>query len=237
MKEVELLQKKPSWYRRWWGIALIILVVFSASFIGLVIYQMNKIIQEKKSGSYLDEDLRYDMSLMLDELSPSWGGDDADVVIVEFGDFNCPRCLQFYPVNQRLKEKYQDKVKFYWRNYPIVKESSMNFAQAGICAERQGLFWPLHNRLFQLQGTISIGNLEEVAMEVGLDVDQFNNCLEHHLTMAQLRKDYFAAQDAEVRGTPTFIINGYKLEGALDYESMVAVIDKFLSMYESGDTN
>jgi protein-disulfide isomerase len=237
MKEVELLKKKKAWYKRWWGITVIVFLVFLVLFLALFAYQVSSIYKEKRAGSYLTGEAPYNMELFVDELSPSWGNDDAVVKIVEFGDFNCSRCLQFYPVQKRLKEKYEDKIKFYWRNYPVVKESSANFALAGICAERQGLFWPLHDRFFQLQGTISLGDIEQLAEEVGVDLEKYKECLDHSLTMSQLRKDYFAAQDGEVRGTPSFIINGYKLEGAIAFEAMDTVIQKFLTTYESDNAN
>ena len=214
MKEVELLKKKKAWYKRWWGISIIVFLVLIILFSVFVVYQILNILEQKRSGSYLNEDVQYKMELFADELSASWGSDAAVVKIVEFGDFNCVRCLQFYPVQKQLKEKYGDKIKFYWRNYPVIKESSLNFALAGVCAERQDLFWPLHDRFFQLQGTISLGDIEPLAESVGVDVEKYKECLDHSLTMSQIRKDYFAAQDGDVRGTPTFIINGYKIEGA-----------------------
>lgn len=237
MKEVDLLQKKPAWFKRWWGIALISFLALVFVFLVMVGYQINKIYNQKKAGSYITGAAPYDMSLFVDQLSPSWGSDEAEITIIEFGDFNCPRCLQFFPVGQYLKEKYSDKVKFYWRNFPVVKESSFDFALAGVCADRQGKFWEMHDLFFARQGTISLGDVENLAKEVGLDVEKFNVCLDHSLTMAQLRKDFFAAQDANVQGTPTFLINGYKIQGALTREAMDQILEKFFSIYESDNTN
>lgn len=237
MKEVELLKKKKSWYKRWWGITIVVFLVFFILFLALFAYQVATIYKAKKAGSYITGNAPYNMDLFVDELSPSWGGDDAVVKIVEFGDFNCPRCLQFFPVQNQLKEKYGEKIKFYWRNYPVVKESSVNFALAGICADRQDLFWPLHDKFFQLQGTISLGDIEPLAESIGVDVEKYKECLDHSLTMSQLRKDFFAAQDGEIKGTPSFIINGYKIEGAITFEAMDVVVQKFLDNYESNNTN
>ena len=237
MKEVELLKKKKAWYKRWWGIIILVILVIIVLFAALFAYQVSKLFKEKKAGTFLTGDAPYNMELFVDELSPSWGPDDATVKIVEFGDFNCSRCLEFYPVEKRLKEKYEDKIKFYWRNYPVNKESSVNFALAGICADRQDLFWPLHDRFFQLQGTISLGDIEPMAEALGVDLVKFKECLDHSLTMSQLRKDFFAAQDGEIAGTPTFIINGYKIEGAITFEALDAVVQKFLITYESDNSN
>ncbi|KKR06541.1 MAG: hypothetical protein UT32_C0018G0043 [Parcubacteria group bacterium GW2011_GWC2_39_14] len=229
MEEVQLLKKKPSWYRRWWGILILVILLFCFVCSGYIAYKAYFIYQQMRAGTYLTNKNEFDMKLFTDSLSPSWGNDGAPITIVEFADFNCPRCLQaFEPINI-IKAKYSDKIKFYWRNYPVVKENSVEFALAGVCAERQGKFWEYHDIMFVRQGTISIGDLEGIMKEIGVDVEKYKTCMNLSLTMSQIRKDYFASQDGLVRGTPTFFINGHKLEGAIplaNWEEIIATLIK-----------
>jgi len=228
MEEVQLLKKKPSWYRRWWGI--LIIAIFILSFVAscYVAYSAYGVYQQMKSGTYLTNKNEFDMSLFVDNLSPSWGTDKAPVTIVEFGDFNCSRTLQAVEPINIIKAKYPDKIKFYWRHYPVVKENSVEFALAGVCAERQGKFWEYHDLMFARQGNVSIGDLEFIMKEIGADVTKYKTCMDHSLTMSQLRKDFFASQDGLVRGTPTFFINGHKLEGAIPLENWEKIMSDLL---------
>jgi predicted DsbA family dithiol-disulfide isomerase len=76
-----------------------------------------------------------------------------------------------------------------------------------------------------------LGNVNEVAIEVGADKAELEACLINPMTLPQLRKDYFTAVDGEIRGTPTFFINGYKMEGAIPFEVWEKIIAR-LDIYE-----
>lgn len=228
MEDVQLLKKKPAWYRRWWGVTILILVFFLFVSSVYVIYKTTLLYNQIKDGTYLANKDSFEMKLFTDSLSPSWGTDGAPITIVEFADFNCPLCREAFNPLKEVEAKYADKIKFYWRNYPVVKENSVNFALAGVCAERQGKFWAYHTIMFERQGTLSIGDLEDIMKEIGADVEKYKTCMDHTLTMAQLRKDYFASEDGGVRGTPTFFINGHKIEGAIPFENWEEIITSIL---------
>jgi protein-disulfide isomerase len=231
-KKLELLQPPKSWYKRWWGISILVFVGFVVIIAPFFIYQTYVIYQEVQLGTYIStstfsEKPPYDMELIVDNLSPMIGNPEAKIVIVEFGDFNCPMCLRAHSEVRKMIANYSDDIQFYWRNFPVVKESSVDLALGGVCANQQDLFWPYHDVLFANQGTVTIGNMLEYAVSVGIDLEQFNKCLEHDLSLAQLRKDYYASGDAKVQGTPTFIVNGFKLQGVIPYETWENIIEKF----------
>ncbi|MFH0780147.1 MAG: DsbA family protein [Parcubacteria group bacterium] len=235
MSDVELLQKKNFWYKRWWGIILIILAFGVVIFLPFYIYQFIVVYNQMQSGTYMTTDMEnekppYDMKLLIDDLTPSVGNGNATVSIVEFGDFNCHNTLLAYPIMQQLMTKYHDQVKFYWRNYPVVSEDSPDLAAAAICANRQGKFWPFHDRLFEVADTINALNLDMVAESVGMNIKEFEACIGDSMTAAQLRKDYYAATDGEVQGTPTFFINGYKIPGVLPLATWDGIIQQFLKI-------
>ncbi|MBU1132315.1 DsbA family protein [Patescibacteria group bacterium] len=234
--------KKKSWYRKWWGIALIGLIVMLIAILMVFVFQFGKIFNQIKHGDYLavnaaTENPPYEMEKFIDPLSPSIGAKDAKIVIVEFGDFNCSQCLKAFPIVREIAEKYKDKILLYWRNYPVVAENSIDFARASVCAQQQNKFWALHDKFFQLQGKIEPENFSEIAVKTGINKTQFEKCLQNNLTEAQIRKDFYAGEDGEVRGTPTFFINGYKIEGPIPFEIWEQIIGNLLTIYGENTGN
>jgi len=237
MQNIELLKNKKHWYKRWWGVILIVLIPIFATFLPLYIYQLTVVYKEIKAGTYIDPAVfeaqaPYKMEQIIDPMSPWLGHQEAPIKIVEFGDFNCPYCKSASGIVRSLVAKYPDKIQFYWRNFPVTKESSVNFALAGVCSQKQSSFWAMHDQLFQKQGAISIGSLNEIGNQLGLDVIQFEKCLEKDISIAQIRKDYLAAEDLQIAGTPTFFINGIKLQGVLTLSNWEEIINKLLLIYE-----
>lgn len=236
-KNIELLRQAKSWYRRPWAITLFVVAGILVVFSPFYIYQIYQIYQEVKSGTFISAEALvkaapYNMDNLADAMSPFEGAAEAKIQIVEFGDFNCSQCLAAFPIMRELMAKYHDQIKFYWRNYPIVQGSSIDLALAAVCAQKQNRFWAIHDKFFQSQGTLTPGNLSEVAQKIGLDVAAFESCLQNKMTQSQIKKDYYAAKEGEVKGTPTFFINGYKLQGVVSLENWEKIIKKFLATYE-----
>lgn len=234
MPNVELLKIKH-WYKRWWAIGLLIVIIAFLFFGSLYLYQIINIYRQMKAGTYvsmsnLNAKPPHDMSLFVDKMIPAYGADNATVSVVEFGDFNCKYTLKEYPIFRSLMERYKSRVKFYWRNSPMVEQSSVDLAVAAVCAYKQGKFWPLHDKFFQMFGKMDTSNLNPLAQSIGLNVNAFQSCLKNDLTMAQVRKDASVAEDGGVKGTPTFFVNGYKVQGAVDEATWVRIIESFLKV-------
>ena len=233
-----LVDKKP-WYKRRWVVAVLILGVVFVALGVLFLYQAVQVYGEIKAGTFMSEQsvAPYDMAALVDSMSPSVGLASAPVVIVEFGDFNCSRCRQAMPAVKQMLAKYGDKVKFYWRHYPVIAESSADFARAGVCADQQGKFWLYHDLVLSglpaQSGAVSaFSELTEVLPTLGIDLAKYDKCMQNKLTAAQIKKDYYAATDAGVSGTPTFFVNGYKLQGVLPFTAWEQIIKKFMAIYE-----
>ena len=118
--------------------------------------------------------------------SPIEGSDDASVTIVEFGDFQCPKCDQWFK-NEKptITTKYIDtgKANLYFIDFPFLGKDSDNAANASYCDEEQGKYWEYHNILYTNQkgiqeGWASMDNLKKFAIDVGLDANSFNECLD-----------------------------------------------------------
>jgi len=163
---------------------------------------------------------------------PAWGPEDAPITIIEFSDFQCPFCARFrQQVYDRLKETYGDKIRFVYRDFPLVQlhPNAVPAAIAANCAAEQGKYWEYHDLLFLGGRELNRDTFVTYADELGLDVDEFSRCLddqERHLD--EIQKDFDDGVAAGVRGTPTFFINGIPLVGAQPFENFKAIIEQEL---------
>ena len=163
--------------------------------------------------------------------SPRKGTASAPIVIVEYSEYQCPFCRRAQETMSQLEEKYGDKVSFVFKHYPLAKHSQAKPAAiASIAAERQGKFWEYKHALFEHQKDLRTdGIYEQIAEEIGLNMEQFRRDVADSTTEAQIKKDVAQAKKVGVTGTPCFFVNGYKLKGAKPFEAFVDVIDRELA--------
>ena len=165
--------------------------------------------------------------------SPFKGGANAKVVIQQFSDFQCPFCSRVEPTVDEVMQAYGDKVKLVWRNLPLPMHSDAPLAaEATIEAQKQlgnKGFWAMHKKLFENQKALGRENLEKYATEIGLDLPKFKAALDSHAHKATVDADAKAAGDAQIGGTPAFVINGYFVSGAQPAAKFRKVIDKALA--------
>ena len=143
----------------------------------------------------------------------------APVTIVEFSDFQCPACRAAETVLRRLLPFYQGKVRFVFKDFPLPMH---HWARAGAvaaeCAGRQGKFWPYHDLLYDRQdewtNDKAASFLSGYAREIKLDEAAWNACRADPATAAAVDSDARDAQNAWVRATPTFFVNGRRFVGA-----------------------
>ncbi|MBZ0294699.1 MAG: thioredoxin domain-containing protein [Anaerolineae bacterium] len=165
------------------------------------------------------------------------GPEDAPVVIVEFSDFNCTYCNRF--ANETLNPlltNYEGKVRFTYRDYPILAESSLTAALAGHCAAEQGNFWDYHTMLFENRGEFAREQLIGYAESIGLDADSFTTCLDEERYLDTVVADYRDGEGLGIRGTPAFFINGRPISGAQPYEVFAGIIDEELAAAANSET-
>jgi protein-disulfide isomerase len=143
------------------------------------------------------------------------GPDDAAVTIVEFTDFQCPFCKSVVPTLKDLVTKYGDKVRWVFRDYPIVglHPDAPLVHEAARCAGEQGKFWLYHDLAFERAPAATPANLKAYAAEVGAEANAFSQCLDSHKHRAAVAADVETGSKLGVTGTPTFFINGQLLVG------------------------
>lgn len=156
----------------------------------------------------------------------SFGTENPQVTIVEFSDFACPFCLASFPALREISVKYQDKVKIIFRDWP-GHEFSINLALSAYCAGEQGKFWEMHDKLFQNQSETfgsDKNQLAILAQQLGIYNQQFQTCFDSQKYLPHIRDNFADAQQLNVQGTPTWFINGKKVEGQLsatDLENLI----------------
>ena len=155
--------------------------------------------------------------------------DDAKVIIVEFSDFQCPYCQRGAEIIAEVMADYGDEVSLVFKDFPLsFHEYAQTAGEAAECAHEQDMFWEYHDLLFANQNSISPTYLTAAAEELGLDMDDFENCMDTGATTSEVRTDYGHGVSAGVRGTPGFFINGKLTSGAQPYEVFEAEILQYL---------
>ena len=160
------------------------------------------------------------------EGAPERGNIDAPVVLIEFGDFQCPFCAAANALVERIRERFPNDVRVVWRNFPLAVHSDAAIAaEAGMAAHAQGKFWAMHDSMFRERVRLDRKVLARIAQENGLDVFRFNEDLEKHKYLPKIKADLdLVTGDLGGTGTPTFFINGRRIKGAQKFDKMVEII-------------
>ncbi|MBN2566669.1 thioredoxin domain-containing protein [Candidatus Woesearchaeota archaeon] len=159
---------------------------------------------------------------------PSSGPDDAEVVIIEFSDFQCPYSAQGSATMDQVMEEYDGKVRRVFRDFPLsFHPDAEKAAEAAQCAFEQDeeTFWEYHSLLFANQDRLAVSDLKGYAEDLGLDTEEFGLCLDSGRYADEVAKDLADGQAVGVGGTPAFFVNGQMVSGAQPIGNFRAVID------------
>jgi protein-disulfide isomerase len=168
---------------------------------------------------------------------PSRGPADAKVTIVEFSDFQCPFCSRGYQIlEEQVMPEYEGKVRLFFKHLPLksIHPWAEGAALAAECAADQSpeAFWKVYHSLFKGQRELNQDNLKakviEFAKSAGLDEGKFVQCYDTKAALPRVEKDLAEAASVGANSTPTFFINGRRLEGAQPLENFKAIIDEEL---------
>lgn len=171
---------------------------------------------------------RYDVPVDDD---PFLGMEDAAITLIEFSDYECPFCTRWHTeVFAPLMKKYPDQVRFVYRDFPLPSHpNAIPAAEAANCANEQGAFWEYHDRLFATTQGLSAAVYEKIAAELGLDLEQFTQCVEDRTYQAEVDADFQYAANLGVTSTPTFFLNGIPIVGAQPFEFFDEVVRRELA--------
>ncbi len=159
---------------------------------------------------------------------PSRGSAAAKVTIVEFSDFECPYCSRASDTLRQIEKTYGDKVRLVFRDYPLFSHrTAKRAAEAARCADDQGKFWEMHDRLFSKGGgPVSDADIDRYATQATLDKPKFDACLSSGKYKDAWKPSQEEGSRAGVQSTPSFFINGRMVVGAATFDAFAKVIDE-----------
>ncbi|HEX2778654.1 MAG TPA: thioredoxin domain-containing protein [Gemmatimonadaceae bacterium] len=179
------------------------------------------------------------------QLRPAVGADDhaqgpadAPVTLVEYGDYECPHCGRAAPIVQRVQQRFGERLRFVFRNFPLSEvhphaEHAAEAAESGGAHGREPGFWAMHDAIYahQQDGPRALGDarLAEYAGEAGLDGRVVLEDIRAERFADRIQRDFMSGVRSGVNGTPTFFINGFRFDGSWDEAGLVAAIEEELS--------
>lgn len=249
---VSLLQKKePFQHAPGNQILISILILFAVTSVGVRIIGAsmanNSLSSEPIDTSRLIarfENLP-ELSIPTDE-RPSKGNPQAPVTVVEFSDFQCPSCKMAHRELKPFIKRNQNSVHFVYRHFPLdmgcnnlvsrpVHPFACEAALGSVCAgfqEGDDAFFRFHDLLFANQASINSQMIRNIASDMGLDAEAFQECMESDKAMAVVQEDIRLGEELAIQATPTLIINGRKMTGALSREELESLKDHLLNEIE-----
>lgn len=208
--------------KRFWIIIGVIVAIFG----GIIWYSGNK---DKKDEGNNTGDTSQESNHVTGKL-------DSKVKLVEFGDFECYYCGQYYPVVEQVVEKYHDKISFQFSHYPLSQTHRNAFAasRAAEAAGMQGKFWDMYRLLYANQQVWSAQSnakptFDGFARQLGLDMEKYNKDYASstvngiiNADIAKFNKTGFA------KATPTFVLNGKQIKPDMSVDAFSKLIDEEL---------
>jgi len=156
----------------------------------------------------------------------SQGADNAEIVFVEYGDYQCPYCGQAYPIVKKVQKHFGDRLRFVFRNFPLgeIHPQAEAAAETAEFAAANGKFWEMHDLLFENQRFMGNELFERLAEQLELQVTALGRALKGGEFGKRVKDDFLGGVRSGVNGTPTFFINGIRHDGPYDYETLAAAI-------------
>jgi len=170
---------------------------------------------------------------------PAFGPKDAPITIVEFSDFQCPFCrIGAFGLNSVLN-RYPHLIRIVFRNFPLDQSCNSQVqhsahpqaceaARVAHCAYQMGKFEDVYQTLFEKQVAFGPGIPLELASQIGLDRSRLKSCVDSSDTQLAISRDIQEALTLGVQSTPTFFVNGHKMEGAFPVGAWQKIINFFL---------
>lgn len=171
----------------------------------------------------------------IDEVSPDkevLGNPNASVSVQIYSDLECPACAQASTFLDVLIEKFPDQLKITYHHFPLesIHPDAFGAAVAAECAGKQGKFWKFVKYAYKFQKELDTKNLKKHALNLALDTDAFNTCLDNDETADLVKADLKSSLRQGIKGTPSFSVNGKVLKLGSGQEEIIKAIDDALKV-------
>lgn len=160
---------------------------------------------------------------------------DAKTILVEYSDFQCPACAAYQPLVKQLAQDFEGKIAIVYRHFPLLQHKHAKLAAyASEAADKQGKFWEMHDMIFETQKEWSSkSDARDIfigyADKLGLDRAQFIADIDSKANAEKVDMQYKSGIKAKVTGTPTFYLNGKKLDTPRTYDDFKTAIGKAIA--------
>lgn len=156
------------------------------------------------------------------------GSAAAPVTLVQYGDYECPYCGAAYLIIKDVQRRMGDRLRFVYRNFPIASSHphAQHAAEAAEAAGAQGMFWEMHDLLYERQRDLADANLRAYADELGLDVGRFKKEMGQHVHAARVHEDFFSGLRSGVNATPTFFIDESRHDGSYEAADLLSALER-----------
>jgi protein-disulfide isomerase len=178
--------------------------------------------------------------------SADWQEGDvtSTVSVIEYGDFECPACGEYFPIMQQLLQTYGNRVDFVFRNFPLttLHPNAEIAAQAAEAAGLQGKYWQMHDLLYTDQNnwvndsptTVVKDYFDGYASSLGLNVSKFDTDINSSAVVNKVQDDVNSGNAAQVNHTPTFFVNLTQIPNPTSYAAFASVLDAALASSTAG---
>jgi len=146
------------------------------------------------------------------------GPESAPVTLVEYGDFECPQCAAAYPIVERLRDTFGQRLRFVFRHFPLTSSHphAQRAAEAAEWAASQGAFWPMYHALYAARADLNDRKILTTAAGLGVSPVEIEKAWAAHTFIPRVKEDFTSGIKSGVTGTPSFFINGARHEGSWD---------------------
>ncbi|MFZ2294466.1 MAG: DsbA family protein [Polaromonas sp.] len=154
----------------------------------------------------------------------------APVTLIEYGDFECPSCLQAHAALKVILPHFGPQLRFVFRQFPLreVHPQAELAAEAAEAAGAQGKFWPMYELLFTNQQHLKEKHLLDYAGQIGLDLPRYQNEMKDHVYLQRVQENMQGGRHLGVRSTPAFYVNGLLIDVSFGFQPLHQAIDKVL---------
>ena len=155
------------------------------------------------------------------------GDPKAPIVLVEYGDYQCPHCGHAYPIVKRVQKHFSERLAFVFRNFPLAEMHPMaeDAAETAEFAADDGKFWEMHDAIFENQESLSDQLLLELAQSLKLNPQSLEAALNAGKYTKRVKDDFHGGVLSGVNGTPTFFINGHRHDASFEFKVLVEAIE------------
>jgi protein-disulfide isomerase len=152
------------------------------------------------------------------------GPPTAPITIVEYGDYECPDCLNAVPIIQEVQRSLGDRLRFVFRHFPrsSIHPHASVAAEAAEAAGDQGKFWDMHLALFKHQQELGEIDFSHLALRLGMEIYKFESSRTFERHRRRIKSDFDSGTRSGVVKTPTLFINGKRYDGPVDAKSIIA---------------